>query len=147
MRFCVRLAMPEDREQLRSLSCGAALECEPDLGFDNAVFDRTFDGVLRGTPTGFVAALGHVIVGFALCEIEGFHFASGISTVLQIIYVRPDKRGTRAAALLLAEFIRWSEIVGSRRRYLGINTGQGIERTARFFERAGARSLGHCMVI
>ncbi len=115
----VRLLMPDDHFQMRRIAKAASAEVTPDLGFDEDVFGRTFEDVVStGHPTCFVALDGETIVGFLLCSIEGFFFAAGLSTCVHVIYVTPAKRGSRASALLLADFIRWSDNVGVRRKYL-----------------------------
>lgn len=144
----VRLLMPDDGPRMTDMARAAAAESAEGFGFDPEVFERTFvASVTTGHPTVFVCEQGSWLIGFAVCLIEGFFFTTGISTVLRIIYVTPDKRGSRAPALLLDEFIRWSDHVGSRRMYLGIDNGLHPDRTARFFERHGARHVGHFMVI
>jgi GNAT superfamily N-acetyltransferase len=142
-----RRAIEADRERLLDVAAVAAEECEPGLPFERAAFDETFDTVLRGQLTCFVAEVRHEIVGFTLSRIDGFYFTSGISTSLDIIFVLPGWRGTRVPALLLRSFLEWSNVVGTRRKYLGINTGLYAERTARFFARAGARPLGMYMAV
>jgi GNAT superfamily N-acetyltransferase len=142
-----RLAIEADRDQLAEVARVAVAECEPGLPFERAAFDETFDGVLRGHPTCFVAEVRHEIVGLTLSRIDGFYFTSGVSTSLDIIFVLPGWRGTRVPALLLRSYLEWSNAVGTRRKYMGINTGLYAERTARFFARAGARPLGLYMAI
>lgn len=137
-----RLILEQDRARLKSMARVAATECEPDLGFDEATFGETFDKVISAELTGFVVEQNHDLVGFTLSRIDGFYFASGISTSLDIIFVLPGWRGTRAPALLLRSFLEWSDSLGARRKYMGINNGLHPERTAQFFERAGARRLG-----
>lgn len=115
----VRLLLREDYPWMLCLARAAAAEVTPDLGFDERVFDRTFvNAVTTGHPTCFVLVDGDAIAGFLVCSIEGFFFAAGLSTVVHVIYVVPAKRGTRASALLIAEFSRWSDRVGVRRKYL-----------------------------
>jgi GNAT superfamily N-acetyltransferase len=142
-----RLALEADRERLAEVARAAAEECEPGLPFDRAAFDETFDRVLRGQITGLVAEVRHEIVGFVLARIDGFYFTSGISTSLDIIFVLPGWRGTRVPAILLRSFLEWSDAVGARRKYMGINNGLHPERTERFFARAGARVLGTYMAV
>ena len=143
-----RLLMRQDFEQMRTVARGAQEESEPELGFDEDIFGATFvASIEHAHPTYFVLEDGGRILGLALCAIEGFFFASGVSTCLHVIDVVPEKRGTRAAAYLLRAFLDWSDEVGARRKYLGINNGKHPDRTAKFFARAGARRVGYAMVI
>lgn len=144
----VRLVVSSDRWKVHALAKAAAAESEAELGFDRDVFDRTFDAIVtKGHPTGFVAVDGEDIIGFALAQIDGFFFTSGVCTILKVVYVTPVKRGTRAAAILVSAFVEWSVELGVRRMYLGINNSLHPDRTARFFERFGARRVGYEMVI
>jgi GNAT superfamily N-acetyltransferase len=145
----VRLLMPHDREAVRALVRAGIEESAPDLGFDEEVFNRTFDAsVTTGHPTCFVVVDPPAgVVGVLLCVIEGFYFHAGLSTAVHVIYVAPAKRGTRAPALLMQAFLAWSEQVGARRKHLGIGNSLHPDRTARFFERFGARRVGYELVI
>lgn len=143
-----RLLVLGDLAQARALARVAAEESEPALGFDPDIVDRTLvASTTEAHPTCFVLEDRGRLVGFVLCAIEGFWFASGVSTCLHVIYVVPDKRGTRAAAYLLRAFLEWSDEVGARRKYLGINNDLHPDRTAKLFARAGARRVGYAMVI
>ena len=148
MSISVRLVMPEDREQLRGLARAAAAESEPDLGFDDATFGESFGMAVTGSLTLYVAEHKGRLLGFALCDLDGWYFTAGFSAVLHVLYVAPDYRGTRAPALLMQQFIDWGrDTVRAKRLYLGINTGFRPGYTARFFEKFGARQVGPLMVI
>jgi GNAT superfamily N-acetyltransferase len=138
----VRLLEQEDYLAMRFLARQAAGENEAGLGFDDRAFDESFDKCFNGDLTCFVCGDDEALVGFLLARIDGFRFAAGLSTCCEVVYVTPAKRGSRAPALLIDEFFRWSEIVGARRKYLGINNALHPDRTARFFERYGARRVG-----
>jgi GNAT superfamily N-acetyltransferase len=137
----VRLIHAEDYPALCHLAISAAAESEAGLGFDEPSFRESFTRCFTGDLTCWVCEDAG-IVGFMLARIDGFRFAAGLATVAEVLYVTPAKRGSRAPALLIDEFFRWSEIVGARRKYLGINNALHPERTARFFERYGARRVG-----
>lgn len=148
MRYSVRLAMPEDREQMRGLARDAAAEHEPDEPFDDGVYDRMFtEAVTRAHPTCFVVGLGERLVGFVLCEIRQFTFSGSLIAVLEVIYTAPGSRGTRAPALLFGEFLRWGRTVGCVRYKVSADNPATAERTARFFERFGARRVGLSLVL
>lgn len=140
--------MPGDREQLRGLARAAADESERDLGFDDDTFAASFGMAVTGSLTLYVAEYREKLLGFALCDLDGWYFAAGFSAVLHVLYVAPDYRGTRAPALLMQQFIEWGRnIARARRLYLGVNTGFRPDHTARFFEKFGARQVGPLMVI
>lgn len=139
--------MPEDRKQVRALAREGHAECDPDPGFDDAAFERTFECCLTSDPTMFVAEHKGRVVGCLIARIEGSYFASGVSTSLDLIYVTPGSRGSRAPALLFIAFLRWSDEVGAMRKKMCIDNSLHPDRTARFFERFGARRVGFALVV
>jgi GNAT superfamily N-acetyltransferase len=139
----IRLIEQTDVLAVRLLAREASGENEAGLGFDDLAFAESFSKCFNGDLTCFVCETEHgALIGFLLARIDGFRFAAGLSTCCEVVYVTPAKRGSRAPALLIDEFFRWSEIVGARRKYLGINNALHPDRTARFFERYGARRVG-----
>jgi GNAT superfamily N-acetyltransferase len=137
-----RALLPKDFAAVRGLAVEAAAETEADMGFSDATFAETFASCFNGELTCWVCEDEDALVGFALAAIDGFYFAAGLAASLRVVYVTPAKRGSRAPALLVDSFFRWSDTVGARRKYLGINNSLHPERTARFFERYGARRVG-----
>lgn len=138
----VRLVMESDYEAFLALAQAGAAESEADLGFNVGTFDETFGRMFRDMTCWVCEADDGALVGFLLAVINGFYFTAGLAVSCEVIYVTPAKRGTRAPALLLDEFFRWGDMVGARRKYLGINNGLHPERTARFMGRWGARCVG-----
>jgi GNAT superfamily N-acetyltransferase len=138
----VRLVSMTDYDALRDLAAGAAEESEAGLGFEEESFYESFHRCFTGDLTCWVCEEDGKLVGFLLAVINGFYFAAGLACSAEVVYVTPAKRGSRAPALLIDEFFRWSEIVGARRKHLGINNALHPERTARFFERYGAKRVG-----
>ena len=142
-----RLAVDEDRGAFLAMARAAAAEGESLLEYDEEVTSARFhDALHTAHPTIFVAETDRLI-GFAACTLDGFLFASGLMTTLQVIYVTPEKRGSRAAAYLVRAFLEWSDAVGARHKYLGTNLAARPEQTARLFARAGAVPVGQVMVI
>lgn len=138
----VRLIDEADYWAMRDLAAAAAAESEDKLGFHEETFFESFRRCFTGDLTCFVCEADGALAGFLLAVINGFYFAGGLATKAEVIYVTPAKRGSRAPALLIDAFFRWSETVGVRRKYLGIDNSLHPERTARFFERFGARRVG-----
>ena len=138
----VRLIDEADYWAVRDLAMAAAAESEDQLGFNEETFFESFRRCFNGDLTCFVCEKGDTLVGFLLASINGFYFAGGLATKAEVVYVTPAKRGSRAPALLVEQFFRWSDTVGVRRKYLGIDNSQHPYRTARFFERFGARRVG-----
>lgn len=88
-------------------------------------------------PTFFFVEQRRVPIGFLQAEIGSYDFTDGIFTVQKTIYVQPDKRGTRAAVLLMRHLIDWSRRLGAREIFGGVDNGYQIGRTSRFLERLG----------
>lgn len=139
-----RIITPEDKDALLSLAQMQVEETLPHLDFRRDLAEETLDQSLNfATPTFFVAQDGDEVVGYLMAYIEGYAFTSGIYVSQEVLYVRPDKRGTRAAVHLIKEFVRWGEIVGARETVLGISNGFQPERTARLFQKlTGAKPVG-----
>lgn len=141
--MAVRLVMPEDRSAVLSLAEMQVVETLPHLDFDADVAGAAFDEVMKGDgQIGWVYDNGREVTGFLWAKMCGYAFTSGLFVQQEVFYVRPDKRGTRAAVELLLEFIRWGEIVGARETLFGISNGHNPERVARLFERLGAERVG-----
>lgn len=140
----VRLIMPQDINEVFSLARLAIEEAFPHLEFDA---DRAVDlftrSVVHGDPLGLVAEIDGEIVGMFAARIHAYAFASGLFVQDEIFYVRPDKRGSRAAAKMLREYIRWGEEdVGAKEIFLGTNSQIRSERTSALYEYFGARRIG-----
>jgi GNAT superfamily N-acetyltransferase len=61
------------------------------------------------------------------------------------LFVKPEKRGTRAATLLTRQLIEWAEIIGAQEIVGGNDNEFNSERTARFLEHFGFRRVGIAM--
>lgn len=139
----VRLAMEWDRADLLGLFRSHAEEFAAHLGFDedraNAALDQSLS---TGSPVCFVAESDGEVIGYVTGRIVDYPYAAGHFVTHELLYVRPDKRGTRAAAKLIREFIQWGEIVGAREVFCGTSTDYKAERVARLFEHFGLRRVG-----
>lgn len=139
-----RLIMPRDLDDVLSLAQMQVEETLPHLDFRRDLAEQTFwASVTKGHPTGFVAEENGQVIGYLMGVLEEYAFASGVFVVQEVLYVRPDKRGTRAAVHLIKEFVRWGEIVGARELIFGVSNGFQPDRTARLFEKlTGAKRVG-----
>lgn len=139
-----RLAMPEDKNEFLALAQMQVEETLPHLDFVRDLAEETFDqSVKHADPTIFVVEENRTVVGYLLAFLEGYSFTTGVFVVQEVLYVRPDKRGTRAAVRLIKEFVRWGETVGAREWIFGISNKFQPDRTARLFEKlTGAERVG-----
>jgi GNAT superfamily N-acetyltransferase len=105
-----RLALESDREVLRRLGRAHAAEVWPDKTWSDERFDATADKYLKSAnPTVFVVEEKREVVGYAIGLIVDCSFTTSSSVFLDVIYVEPVKRGTRAAVLLVQAFKAWAE--------------------------------------
>ena len=139
----VRLALETERDTVVDLCIAAVEESVRDIAPERDRIEETFQAYLESAdPTFFVVEQRGRIVGFLMATIGGYSYASGIYTTQQVMYVRPDKRGTRAATLLIRHLVDWSRRLGAREITGGNNNGLYTERTARFLEKQGFERTG-----
>lgn len=139
----VRLALDTERDTVVDLCIAAVEESVRGIEPERACIEATFQAYLDSAdPTFFVVEQKREIVGFLMATIGGYTYASGIYTTQQVMYVRPDKRGTRAATLLIRHLEDWSRRIGAREITGGNNNGLYTERTARFLEKQGFERTG-----
>lgn len=139
-----RLALPEDEDAVVNLARMQVEETLPHLVFDEGITRNTFrDSIQYADPTIFVVEDKREVVGYLMGLLNGYAFTDGVYVVQEVLYVRPDKRGTRAAAKLVEAFVQWGERLDAKEIIFGISNKFQPERTARFFElTAGAETVG-----
>lgn len=141
-----RLAMPRDEDAIVALTQLDIGETLPHHTVVEARVRDTFKrSIERADPTIFVVEDRGEVVAFLLAILNGYAFTDGVYTCQEVFYVRPDRRGTRAAALLMGEFLRWSQIVGAKEIIGGNSNGLYSERTRKFLERFGFQAAGYSM--
>lgn len=142
----VRLAVGTDLPAYIELARLAVEESERVAVFRPEKVEATFRRYIAAAdPTIFVVERNREIVGFLNASIYEYDFADGLFTVQQVLYVRPDNRGTRASALLMQEFVSWSDRLGALENTGGNDNGLFSERTAKFLERFGFERVGFYM--
>lgn len=139
----VRLGMPHEEDVFVELARLMLAESYPDQVFSEKLTRETYQRYLKTAhPTFFFADQGGRVVGILQASISGYDFADGIYTTLCGTFVHPDKRGTRAAALLLSEFTRWSDQLGAVESTGGNDNNLTTERTTRLMGRFGFEPVG-----
>jgi GNAT superfamily N-acetyltransferase len=142
----VRLALETDEDAYVELGRMAVDLSARHIGFKEekvrALFHRYLD---RASPTITVVEDRGEIIGFLNATISDYEFADGIYTTQEILFVRPDRRGTRAAALLLSEFTRWSDQLGALENTGGNDNAINTEQTTKFLKRFGFEQVGSFM--
>lgn len=141
-----RLAIESDEDVYIDLARSAVAESVRGFGFDPDRVRRVFRAYLEcANPTIFVADDRRDVVGFLNASISRYDFTDGHYTTQEVIFVRPDKRGTRAAVLLVRELIAWSDRLGAREITGGNDNGLFTKRTARLLSRFGFEHVGFFM--
>lgn len=144
----VRLAEARDYEAVRDLAKLNHEESCPERDWSEDRMHATFhDDYLQDEGAViFVAERDNIVVGFVLTGVFKYRAFGGLFTVQEVLFVRPDKRGTRAAALLMKKLIEWSrDVVGAHEIVGGNDNDVHSEQTARFLSRFGFRSCGYMM--
>lgn len=139
-----RLALADDEDAVVELARMQVEETLPHLEFREDITRDTFQtGIRTADPTIFVVEEDRQVVGYLMGLLNGYAFTDGVFVVQEVIYVRPDKRGTRAAAHLVKAFVQWGECLEAKEIIFGISNKFQPERTAKFFElTAGAEPVG-----
>lgn len=144
----VRLAEPSDYEAVRGLAKLNHEESCPERQWSEERMFATFhdDYLQDGGAVIFVVEREGDVAGFVLTGVYKYRAFDGLFTVQEVLFVRPDKRGTRAAALLMKKLIEWSrDVVGAQQIVGGNDNDVHSEQTARFLSRFGFRSCGYMM--
>jgi len=142
----VRLALEEDAEAVIALAALNMAETRPDLDYDEGTAYETFYRYLgTAEPTIFVAEDRREVIGILLASICGYDAAYGHYTTQRVLYVRPDKRGTRAAVLLMKHLISWSQQLGAKEIVGGNDNDFQSDRTAEFLRHFGFEKVGIAM--
>ncbi len=124
------------------------MNCEistPHLTFSEEKVIETCQSALRASPTMFVVEENRKVIALLVATINEYRHASGIFTTQEVLFVRPDRQGSRAAVLLMKELIRWSEMLGAIEITGGNDNDFKSERTAKFLAHFGFEKVGFFM--
>lgn len=140
----VRLALPSDEDEFTALAIQAHEESYPHLPVSEAKIRGTFARYLdTAHPTLTVAVHDDgSLVGFCSQTISEYPSADGLYTTLEVTFIRPDRRGTRAAALLIRWFTDWSDRIGALESTGGNDNQLRSETTAKLLSRFGFEQVG-----
>lgn len=141
--WTVRLAEPQDYDAVRDMAEMNWRESCPEREWSEDRMRATFQDE---NAVIFLVEHAGEPVGFVLTSVFEYRAFVGLFTVQEVLYVKPDKRGTRAAALLMKKLIEWSRNVVGAQEILGGNDNDvHSEQTARFLSRFGFRPSGYAM--
>lgn len=139
----VRLALESDREALRQMGRSHVAEITPELEWSDVRANATFDRYMTGAnPTFLVVEHRREVIGYLMYVVADFAFTAGFYAELELIYVRPVNRGSRAAALLMNEFRTWVKRVKPAKVLISA-ANKGISpKTLRFIQKMGFAPVG-----
>lgn len=142
----VRLALDDEEDEYVELARQAVAESARHVPFSADRVRETFRSYLADAhPTIFVVEHERRLIGFLNATISTYTFADGHYTTQEVLFVTPEKRGTRAAALLLREFVQWSDRLGALENTGGNDNGLFTEQTSRLLMKFGFEHVGHFM--
>lgn len=142
----VRLATARDEDRVVEMVAANVRETMPGEPFDEHVVRERFRQYLAESfPTCFVLDDRGALVGMVQATTGDYDHRAGFYVLQQVIYVSPEKRGTRAAVLLTKHLIDWAERLGAIEIVGGNDNGFHSEQTASFLERFGFRRVGFMM--
>lgn len=139
-----RLALETDLEAYLDLTWLAVSESVRGVvGYNPEKVRQTFRRYIdKADPTIFVCEDRRELIGFLNCTVGDYDFADGLFTTQQVLFVRPDKRGSRAAVTLVKMFTDWSDRLGALENTGGNDNGLFSENTARLLEHYGFERVG-----
>lgn len=95
-------------------------------------------------PSVFYAGLmdGDKLIAFFLGCVTPQFFGPALVASDMAMYVQPDSRGGLHAVKLIKAFEQWAKARAAKCVNLGQSTGINIERTRKFYERMGYKTVG-----
>lgn len=143
----VRLALPIDEDAFEALARIGHAESRPHVPYAEEKVRLTFLNYLKSAhPTITVVEDRGEVVGFMKQTISEYDSGYGLFTTQEVLFIRPDKRGTRAATLLLRWFTDWSDnVIGAVEATGGNDNALTSDRTRRFLKHYGFEEVGFFM--
>lgn len=136
----VRRAVPTDLEGIVSL--GHEMWAEAETSFPPVQSDRCAKQLelsIQVPNNVFIAVVedDDGIVGVINGTIGDYAFSSQLRAAQDILFVTKEKRGSRAAILLLKIFIEWAQENGAQYIFAGASTGVKTDLTEKLFTKFG----------
>lgn len=141
----VRFAEVRDIDALVEMGRDNA-KTRPTLRFNETRWRATIvDYFETAQPTMWVCVQNDEPIGFLSANFYTHQGFDGLFTTQEVLYVKPEKRGSRAATLLMRTLISWSEQLGANEIVGGNDNEDNSERTAKFLTHFGFRPVGYAM--
>lgn len=138
-----RLALDEEIETFVELVRGHVEEMRADHGFDAEITRQTFRQYLEtADPTIYFAEHRREVVGYMMVSVGSSRYADLQYLIQEVIFVRPEHRGTRAAVILMKHLTAEARRQGFTEILGGNDYGFDPTRTQRFLEHFGFAAVG-----
>jgi len=138
-----RLATEADEEAIVAMAPHAIAESFPHLTYSEARWRETFRQYLDTSDiVFFVVEEQREVIGCIVVAWGQSAFSDSLFAEQRIIYVKPDKRGTRAAAELVTAYSQWAERLGITDVDIHLANGRRTEQIVRYMRRLGFESVG-----
>jgi GNAT superfamily N-acetyltransferase len=138
-----RLVLERDVDTIVEMAAAATAESFPHLEFSEERCRGTIQSYFETSdPTMFAVEDNGELVGFSLACWGPHGFSTSILAEQRVIYVKPENRGTRAAAELVSIYSQWAEQVGAKEIRLDLANGRRTEQAARYMRRFGFHPNG-----
>lgn len=143
-----RLIMPEDAFDVLNIAREHAEEARPDMRFSPKRAQQMIERSLHtGDPTIFVAERDGKLLGYLGARIYDYFFTGGFFVAQEVFYVRSQHRGSRAATVLIQEYLAWGKRMDAREYHFDISHPKTAERAVQLIGKFGGVPNGTNIVI
>lgn len=142
----VRLGLEDEAEEIVDMTILNVTETRSEHVVVPDVVRATYQSYLdRANPVFYVAEHQRRVVGFVMYSVCRYRFTHGQFMAQEVLFVRPEFRGTRAAVLLMKQLIADAERLEIREIVGGNDNSFNSDRTRRFLEHFGFKMVGYSM--
>ncbi|WP_162239533.1 GNAT family N-acetyltransferase [Methylobacterium sp. Leaf87] len=140
----VRPATAGDEAAIVEMAAVAVPETFPHLNFSPTRTRESFRRSLADqAPVYFVVETpARQVVGFQVVAWGNSDFSTALVVEQRVIFVRPEFRGSDAAASLIRHLVQWAERLGADEMYVNVASGRRQQSTARYIRRFGFTDVG-----
>lgn len=139
----VRRATPDDLLEVFKL--GAAMHAEGEFSSYTFNAEKTLNTIAGWDNGGdralFIADNDGEVIGMMAAVLTDSIFSDDLCAMEHILYVRSDKRGSRAAYLLVKAFVQWAHDSNAKHIRAGVSMGSGGS-AHRLYEHFGMKHVG-----
>lgn len=145
----VEMIIPQHVDDLMPLARAQHAEGYPHLDFSEDKLHWIFSRVMRDLDRAFfnlfLCYKGHELIGHAYCSISEFMFNTQRFAHLEMIYIKPEYRGSRAYLKLMRAYEDWARLRGCVEFWAGvaIPDQQRADKISNTLEKVGYSRYGY----